>query len=310
MDNKVCFVTSFWLGERRMESPIYKEDRLYFLKKQIELLQTKKHNLSKIIFNFNIIPEHYSYISKIISLTPKQIQGTEVEINIRENIGISYGAWSDCFSKYKSDYDYYVFNEDDYFFVQDNWDAYLVDKHNSYDDCGYLCMFVREPHDWNNYRKIAGSSVGIASSETLMKIYSKYGKLPSLDKKVDHALEEYKVGQDIQNQFGFAFLEIGLNLYDVRDDYAILFEKGSPLDPNCNQWKMFDWNPEYLSVCSIYFTNFFGWFISHDLEFLQHHQITTYKEAMYYYNNKLTYFKDKYEGDSTRIEWIKREINV
>ena len=132
MDNKVCFVTSFWLGERRMESPIYKEDRLYFLKKQIELLQTKKHNLSKIIFNFNIIPEHYSYISKIISLTPKQIQGTEVEINIRENIGISYGAWSDCFSKYKSDYDYYVFNEDDYFFVQDNWDAYLVDKHNSY----------------------------------------------------------------------------------------------------------------------------------------------------------------------------------
>jgi len=67
MDNKVCFVTSFWLGERRMESPIYKEDRLYFLKKQIELLQTKKHNLSKIIFNFNIIPEHYSYISKILN---------------------------------------------------------------------------------------------------------------------------------------------------------------------------------------------------------------------------------------------------
>jgi len=73
---------------------------------------------------------------------------------------------------------------------------------------------------------------------------------------------------------------------------------------------MFDWNPEYLSVCSIYFSNSFRWFVSHDLEFLQHHQITTYEEAIYYYNNRLTYFKDKYEGDSTRIEWIKREINV
>ena len=81
-NNKVCFITNFWLGERRMESPIYKEDKLYFLKKQIQLLQTKKHNLSKIIFNFNVLPEHYPYISKIIDLTPKQIQGAKVEINI------------------------------------------------------------------------------------------------------------------------------------------------------------------------------------------------------------------------------------
>jgi hypothetical protein len=29
---------------------------------------------------------------------------------------------------------------------------------------------------------------------------------------------------------------------------------------------------------------------------------------MYYYNNKLTYFKDKYEEDNNRVEWIKREL--
>ena len=64
MDSKICFVTNFWLGERRFEYSEYKKDNLYFLKKQIEVLQTYKHNLTKIIFNFNVTPEHYPYISK------------------------------------------------------------------------------------------------------------------------------------------------------------------------------------------------------------------------------------------------------
>lgn len=307
MDSKVCLINSFWLGDRRYEIPEYKEDKLYFVKKQIEVLQTQKHNLTKIIFNFNIIPEHYHYLAEVFSITPKQIQGAEVEINIRENVGISYGAWSDLFIKYKSEYDYYVFNEDDYFFVQDNWDGYLVNKHNSYDDCGYLCMLIREPHIWNDYRKHAGSSIGIASSETLMKIYSKYGKLPSISSTTNNP-DEYDISADIQIQFGFAFLEIGLNLYDIRDDYSILFQKGSPVDHNCFQWKLCFWNSESLSVCNAHFLDDFSYYMSYDLEFLEHHQISTYEEAMYYYNNKLTYFKDKYEGDDTRIEWVKREL--
>ena len=31
-------------------------------------------------------------------------------------------------------------------------------------------------------------------------------------------------------------------------------------------------------------------------------------QMLYYYNNKLTYFKDKYEEDNNRVEWIKREL--
>jgi hypothetical protein len=38
--------------------------------------------------------------------------------------------------------------------TQDNWDGYLVNKHNSYDDCGYLCMSNLENlTSWNNYQK-------------------------------------------------------------------------------------------------------------------------------------------------------------
>lgn len=307
MDSKICFVTNFWLGERRFEYSKYQEDNLYFLKQQISCLQTYKHNLTKIIFNFNVTPEHYPYISKIFSITPKQIQGAEVEIIIRENVGISYGAWSDAFSKYKSEYDYYVFNEDDYFFVQHNWDEYLVNKHNSYDDCGYLCMFVREPHIWNSFRKIAGSSVGIATSENLMKIYSKYGKLPSLGTRVNNSIDEYKKGHNIQNQFGFAFMELGLNLYDVRDDYAILFQKPAPINPEIQSWRIFGWNNHYLQVCPFYFEGNFQFYESWDLEWKQEYKTTNYKEAMYLHNNKLTYYEDDYEGfDKQNPVWRRR----
>ena len=44
MDSKICLVNTFWLGERRFEYKDYQKDNLYFLKKQIECLQTYKQS--------------------------------------------------------------------------------------------------------------------------------------------------------------------------------------------------------------------------------------------------------------------------
>ena len=308
MGSKVCLVNNFWIGGRRFEYSEYQKDNLYFLKKQIECLQTYKHNLTKIIFNFNVIPEHYKYLSEVYSITPKQIQGVEVEINIRENVGISYGAWSDCFKKYKSEYDYYVFNEDDYFFVQHDWDNYLVNKHNSYDDCGYLCMHVAEPDSWNNYKKHAGSSVGIASSETLMKIWNKHKKLPSLSKNLIGDEGNYEGWSNVQINFGFAFLEVGLNVYDVRDDYAVLFQKDLPAwanKPDIKDWIYFQWNPKYLSVTASFFNPFKYW-ICIDLEFRETYTPTNYKEAMYCYNKSLPYHDNGVDEEGTFTGWVRK----
>jgi hypothetical protein len=306
MDSRVCLVNNFWIGGRRFEYSEYQKDNLYFLKKQIECLQTYKHNLTKIIFNFNVIPEHYKYLSEVYSITPKQIQGAEVEINIRENVGISYGAWSDTFKKYKSEYDYYVFNEDDYFFVQHDWDSYLVNKHNSHDDCGYLCMVIREPAEWNKFKKHAGSSVGIASTENLMKIYSKYGKLPSLDENLEGQEGNYEGWSDIQLDFGFVFLELGLNIYDVRDDYAILFQKSSPVNPSIQTWKFHWHNEEYLQVAPFYWEVDFGYWKSTDLEFLPDYEVTTHKEAMYCYDRSLPYHDNGVDENGVFTGWIKK----
>ena len=309
MDSRVCLVNNFWLGERRFEYSEYQKDKLWFLKKQIECLQTYKHNLTKIIFNFNVTPEHYKYLSEVYSMIPKQMQGAEVEINIRENVGISYGAWSDTFKKYKSKYDYYVFNEDDYFFVQHDWDSYLVNKYNSYDDCGYLCMAMREPAAWNKFKKHAGSSNGIASSENLMKIYSKYGKLPSLDKNLEGKEGYYEGWSDVQLDFGFSFLELGLNIYDVRDDYAILFQKGVAEDPSILAWKFHSWNKNYLQVAPFYFDGNFRYWNCFDLEFTKDYKVTNHKEAMYCYDNKFPYHDNETDEEGNFIGWIRKNYN-
>ena len=60
-----------------------------------------KHSLSTIVFNFNIRVEDYYLVSEIFKIVPKFIQGSKVEINFRENYGMSYGAWSDIFLKNK-----------------------------------------------------------------------------------------------------------------------------------------------------------------------------------------------------------------
>lgn len=302
-ESKTCYVINFWLGDRRRTVSKNDEDRLYFLKKQIEVLQSIRHNLNKIIFTFNIESEHYHYLSDVFKLIPKSIQGADCEINIRENYGISYGAWSDIFTKYKSEYDYYIFTEDDYFFIEHNWDDYLVKKHNSYEDCGYLCMMVREPHSWNGYRKIAGSSVGIASSETLMQIYKKFGKLPSLN-KADNNDNVYKSGHDIQNQFGFSFLEIGKNIYDIRDDYKIIFSKGEPpgFNEHIDVWLFFNWNSNYLNVSAEYFNGSFSYYDCYDLEFQSHYNMTSKDEALYCYNKEEIYYDEDENG-----MWIRKK---
>jgi hypothetical protein len=304
MDSKTCFITNFWIGSRRFEYSKYQEDNLYFLKQQISCLQTYNHNLTKIIFNFNITPNQYKYISKIFAITPKQIQGAEVEVNIRENIGISYGAWSDLFNKYRSEYDYYIFNEDDYFFVQHNWDTYLINKHNSYDDCGYLCMFVQEPAMWNTFKKHAGSSVGIASTENLTKVYETFGRLPSISQYQEDAYEGWG---NIQYDFTFSFLELGLNIYDIRNDYSVLFQKSAPGNNSIPSWRYFQWNQDYLSVAPFYFEKAFRYWQSHDLEYLEEYQPTNNKEAMYCYNEKLPYHDDGYDENGEFTGWLRKQ---
>lgn len=260
MKNNSCYIINFYLGDRRKTIQKVYDDRLYLLKKQIELLHRVKSSIRTIIFNFNIRPEDYSYVSEIIKITPKFIQGSEIIINFRENYGMSYGAWSDAFVKYKNKYDYYIFNEDDYFFVEDNWDNYLIKKFNNLNNCGYLCMVSRNEADWCNYKKHAGHATGISSYNVLNEVYKKYGELPHSKKSDYHSVEQ--LGQVDQSH---AVIEVGYEIYDVRDDYKIEF---AMTEGDFDIWRFFWWNEKFLiKPAMLLNTDYYTYWESLDSEF-------------------------------------------
>jgi len=274
-----CYIINFYLGSRRKTISNYDEDRLCFLKKQIETLYQYTHSLDKIVFNFNIRDKDYKYVSDVFKLIPKFIQGVSVDVNFRDNQGMSYAAWVENFNKYKNEYDYFIFNEDDYFFVEDNWDQYLINKYNSYPDCGYLCPIMREPHHWNEYRKHAGHSVGIASTKNILKLKNGLPSLNSID---------YSSVEEIQKKFSFCFIEAGLNVYDVRDDYRVAF---GWTEDDYDIWRFFWWNKkDLIQPAFLMFNEHYNYFELVEGECIKEYKTTTVDEALKCYNDKKTYY--------------------
>lgn len=236
-----CYIINFYFGERRKFIPEYDDDKLTYLRIHLQTLFDFPNNLDKIIFNFNVEKEHYPILNEAIKLIPKKIRNTEIQITIRENVGMSYGAFSELALKEKDNFDYFIFNEDDYFLIQPNWDEYLIRKFNQNPDTGYFCAFMREPDNWNNHRCHAGHCFGITNSVSLQKVYDVFGKLPC-----DLDTNNYKTQEDVQIRFSNCFESVGLKIYDIREEYRLGFAMTEQLDRDI--WRLFWWNDKDLIV--------------------------------------------------------------
>ena len=72
MDNKVCYVCCCYLGDRRSAIEYYNEDKSVYVKEQIKSLNEFNHDLSKIIFIFNLDPEHIELFEIVKKEIPKK----------------------------------------------------------------------------------------------------------------------------------------------------------------------------------------------------------------------------------------------
>ena len=170
---------------------------------------------------------------------------------------MSYGAWSYVFKKYKELYDYYIFNEDDYVLVQDNFDEYLVNKFNKLPNCGYLCGLVRETAFHKEIRH-AGMSSGVSSFNVLKKLFDKHDELPH-SKKQDYRDNEDN-GQTTQTG---EIINLGYDIYDIREEYRMMFWNGQ-----IN--KHFFWNDDDLFLpAKLYYIEDHMWSDRIDAEFLR-----------------------------------------
>lgn len=265
MGEKVCFIINFYLGDRRKTIDEYKNNRLFFLIKQIEYLYKIQNSLYKIVFNFNIREEDYKYVSDIFNILPKFINGSKVEINFRKNIGMSFAAFAELFEKYRNECDYFIFNEDDYFFVENNWDTYLKNKFLTSPNCGYFGMVVREANDWCNNKKHLGCTTGISSTKVLNEVYNKIGSLP-------HILSNnYKDIEQVQINFTNEIVKLGYEIMDVRNDFMVNF---ATTESDYDIWRFFSWNDkEILQPANILDGKQYSYWESYDDEFKAYNKI-------------------------------------
>jgi len=224
-------VIPIWLGERR------KWDR-DFVKESADLVRVvidREINLDKGIPCDTLIvinrPYNESTFAKtihtrewVLGLDGKQTTNGVVKVVERENIGISYGAFSHMFDLYRDDYDFWFFNEDDYIIDAENYMRNDFEQFREIDNnAGYISEsgvcgnFPSSPYPTHVH-----FGLGFSSRQVL----SQLGRLPFMVSNSDsadlHALygeipftnEIYKLGYDLIESRNFECTIEWLNPYD------------------------------------------------------------------------------------------------
>lgn len=233
IDKKINYVAAFYFGERRGDQWVDRTQSLGSidcLKTHVRSLIDLKHNLSRITFVVNgDIPEEYDFIVKPLK------EKYDFETLQRENIGISYGAYSHAVSKNIKDFDFFIFTEDDWIFCEDNFDRYFVEKFNEKEKTSMVCL-VSSRNLTGRYRSLeldhAAVSIYGTSKQVLEMIVRDYHTLP-------FSIHGYQNGQVFQTSI---FFNYGL-VVDAIEDFQVRFS-----DPRGIQ----TWNSGQKEICKQY----------------------------------------------------------
>lgn len=195
----VHLVIACWSGARRGQ-PYAKS----YIPDQLEWLARTRHDIVTQVTMVDAHsdcghPDHESHLLRAERLGICVIR--------RSNRHMSYGAYGDAFYYFgKQPFDYWIFIEDDYVFVSDDFDEALVDMHVEKfpDGNGYLCSMVGDGERWGRH---GICSTGITTTHAARKAFKWKGR------------EWFGRHQDrFTNLFG--------GLHDTTDRYMTIFYRG------------------------------------------------------------------------------------
>jgi len=144
-DAKINYVIASWSGYRRNGNERYQQDITFYVKEHLKSLEITAHSIAQITLAVPNNPEEPEQFIKYIESLPKHINGVPLVIFHRENRGQSYGSYSDVFLKYRGSFDYFIFIEDDYIFMLNNFDEILIQMFEASENCGYWSC------NWSQY---------------------------------------------------------------------------------------------------------------------------------------------------------------
>jgi hypothetical protein len=217
---KTNYVLCCWSGARRVNDPRLASDPAYYLRHHIKSLFDLPHQLTQISIMVPRNPDEPKSYRSLLKRLPSRIQGANVVVMERPNIGMSYGSFSDCFKRYRSEFDYYFFMEDDYVFTQPYFDQIHVDRMEDNPDVGYLCGLA-----WATPAPLhAGISNGIIRTKALEAVWA---MSEDGESQIPHAPNSDYGTNERMGQIGqsVAIQKAGYKLVDWSDRYKILFRE-------------------------------------------------------------------------------------
>ena len=192
----------------------------------LNLLKTVNYGEGMDVVFVNSEPDSYqdnekykSFVSMLNNLKGKKIKtGGKIMIEHRPNMGFMLGAYNYAFNKYKEDYNYFWFSEDDRFNIIEGSLVNGIEKIESSKDTkkpvGFICTqaYIRR----GKFRSTGcRGSAGISSSEILKKMYDETTGLPHF------SMRKYKAREDHSNMGLAEKMEYKLVDYIKKNEYKI-----------------------------------------------------------------------------------------
>ena len=148
-----------------------------------------------------------------------KIPGGKVIVLKRKNVGMSYGSYNDAFIKFKNNYDYFLFTEDDWLIYEKGYlktGLDILKKKKNIGMVAYQSKTKIGKHHWkdlsiNEFQAFTcHSTCGLASTKVLNKILSKFGRLPYFNGN-----DYFKCIKFGECKFGSSFYKVGFKIEDL-----------------------------------------------------------------------------------------------
>lgn len=131
----------------------------------------------------------------------------------RSNIGWSFGGYNAAYQKFKKDFGYWIFTEDDILVGGRNYFAKLIEKYNSKEGIGFVSLIKICRHSYGVH---AGGGVGLTHSKILSQVDVWHKGLPHHlepdDPTLDPRYQKDKIIQGGEVPFTHEILNLGFDL--------------------------------------------------------------------------------------------------
>jgi hypothetical protein len=197
---KVCLVVCFYEGQRAGNQNNFNQ----YIKFAKLWLKKYKHNLSRIVFSIAIDNHPNTVLS---------VEEDGIVYMKRQNRGFSFGGWIDVCKLYTSEFDYYIFCEDDYCFSKDNFDIIMVEQYIKHGSPDYLVNWAE------NALK---STIGIVSKETALTFQNEgrpiFSQIPDVFNQNQHMYYKHQCMGTFLSLFQkFDFIDYEHNCFPYYD---------------------------------------------------------------------------------------------